>query len=110
MNDEVIVTTYSHPDLDGTACMYAYSELLSKKGIKSNYYIREEPRKEVKILCEMFNIILKGRKEVYNNEDTNMTGTAGLKNKKGSRYAGYLCAEQTGAALLFRRRQQGLQV
>ncbi len=53
-----IVTSYNEPDLDGTACMYAYSELLNKKGIESGYYIWNKPKNEVEIVCEMFNIKL----------------------------------------------------
>ncbi len=37
MND--IVTSYVDPDLDGTACMYAYSEFLRKTGRNSNFII-----------------------------------------------------------------------
>ncbi|MBL7169931.1 MAG: DHH family phosphoesterase [Candidatus Aenigmarchaeota archaeon] len=32
MKDKILVTSYCNPDLDGTACMVAYSELLKKQG------------------------------------------------------------------------------
>ena len=58
-----IVTSYKNPDLDGISCMYAYSEFLNKKNICSDYYIIGIPRKEVEIVCEMFNIKLNGLKQ-----------------------------------------------
>ena len=58
-----IVISYKNPDLDGVACMYAYSEFLNKKNICSDYYIIGIPRKEVEIVCKMFNIKLNGLKQ-----------------------------------------------
>lgn len=57
-----IVMSYSEPDLDGTSCMYAYSELLNKQGEKANYFIWNTPKHEVEIVCDIFGIKLKGLK------------------------------------------------
>ena len=57
-----IVTSCQTPDLDGVACMYAYSELLNIQGEEANYFINGEPRTEVHIVCEKFNIELNGIK------------------------------------------------
>lgn len=59
-----IVTSYIDPDLDGTSSMYAYSEFLRKTGKESDYYIEGEPMQEVQIVCDMFDIALKGAKEI----------------------------------------------
>ncbi len=57
-----VVMSYSQPDLDGISCMYAYSEFLNKQGEKADYAIWNEPKQEVKIVCDMFGIKLKGLK------------------------------------------------
>lgn len=51
-----IVTSYFEPDLDGTSAMVAYSELLNKKGEQADYFIWGKPKKEVEIVCDMFNV------------------------------------------------------
>ena len=55
-----IVTSYQEPDLDGVSSMYAYAEYLNKIGIQSDYYIHGLPKKEVEIVCDIFDIKLKG--------------------------------------------------
>ena len=57
-----IVTACETPDLDGVACMYAYSELINIQGEEANYFINGEPRTEVHIVCQKFNIKLNGIK------------------------------------------------
>ena len=57
-----IVTSYQKPDLDGVACMYAYSEFLNLQGENTNYFIYDEPKCEVDIVCDLFNINLEGLK------------------------------------------------
>lgn len=57
-----IITSYNNPDLDGVSCMYAYSELLHKKNIECEYFIQGIPKREVNIVCNMFNIKLKPAK------------------------------------------------
>lgn len=59
-----VIMSYNMPDMDGIACMYAYSELLNKENIKTNYLIDGEPKKEVKIVCDLFNIKLKSIEEL----------------------------------------------
>lgn len=63
-----IIMSYNMPDMDGISCMYAYSELLNKQNIETTYLITGEPKKEVKIVCDLFNIQLKGIKNI-NKED-----------------------------------------
>lgn len=58
-----IVTSYIEPDLDGTSCMYAYSELLNRLGENASYHIWNEPKQETQIVCDMFGIKLGGEKE-----------------------------------------------
>lgn len=60
---EYTVTSYCSPDLDGISCMYAYAEFLNKIGKKANYYIEGNIKKEIEIVCELFNISLK-REEI----------------------------------------------
>ena len=57
-----IVTAYQKPDLDGVACMYAYSEFLNLQGENTNYFIYDEPKCEVDIVCDLFRINLEGLK------------------------------------------------
>lgn len=55
---EIIVTSYPKPDLDGVAASYAYSEFLQKSGQIANYSFEGKPKKEVTIVCDLFNISL----------------------------------------------------
>ena len=55
---KTIVTSYISPDLDGVSAMYGYSEYLNKKSQVAEYYINGSPKKEVDIVCEIFNINL----------------------------------------------------
>lgn len=55
---EIIVTSYPKPDLDGVAASYAYAEFLQKSGQIANYSFEGKPKKEVAIVCDLFNISL----------------------------------------------------
>lgn len=66
---KTIVTSYQEPDLDGVSSMYAYVEYLNKKGIESDYYICGSPKKEVEIVCNLFDISLKGTTTIHSNQD-----------------------------------------
>lgn len=57
-----IVTSYCEPDLDGVACMYAYTELLNRQGEEVEYFIWNKPKQEVNIVCDMFEIELEYKK------------------------------------------------
>lgn len=57
-NTKLIVTSYNQPDLDGVSSMYAYAEYLNKKSQLADYSINEVPKKEVSIVCDIFNIDL----------------------------------------------------
>lgn len=70
-----IVTSYVNPDLDGTACMYAYSEFLRKNGKNSNFYIEGKPMPEVEIVCEMFQIDLKPATKIEKEDKIIVTDT-----------------------------------
>ena len=63
-----IVTSYYGPDLDGVACMFAYTEYLRKKGEEADYFIGGTPKKEVNIVCKMFNIKLHSLKKWEKND------------------------------------------
>lgn len=64
-----IVTSYYEPDLDAVASSYAYAEYLNKRNQKSNYFIYGQPKKEVQIITDMFNIPLTGAKNIKINQD-----------------------------------------
>lgn len=55
-----VTVSYYEPDLDAVSSMYAYCEYLNKIGCKSNYYIEGIPKKEVGIVCDLFDIKLLG--------------------------------------------------
>lgn len=63
-----IITSYEKPDLDGVSTMYAYAEYLNKIGTKSSYYVWGVPKKEVAIVCDMFNISLEGVTSIEENQ------------------------------------------
>lgn len=56
LKNKILVTSYKNPDLDGTACIIAYSELLKRKGIDTNLGIIGKPHREVKFLFDNFNV------------------------------------------------------
>jgi manganese-dependent inorganic pyrophosphatase len=51
-----LVTSYTNPDLDGLACMYAYAEYLKREGSYVNYVCFGNPRKEAKFVIDKFSI------------------------------------------------------
>ncbi len=53
---EVLITCYVNPDLDGYAGVFAYSELLKKKGLKVMPRIVGEPHDEVKYILKRFSL------------------------------------------------------
>lgn len=73
-----IVTSYESPDLDGVSSMYAYSEYLNKTGIESDYYISKQPKKEVGIVCDLFNIQLDGVEKIEDNQEVVVVDTNNL--------------------------------
>lgn len=56
--DRILVTSYLDPDLDGTSCMVAYSELLRSEGIGAFPIIIGEPQQEVEWVVKRFGIKL----------------------------------------------------
>lgn len=73
-----IVTSYEEPDLDGVSSMYAYSEYLNKIGIESDYYIEGTPKKEVGIVCDLFDIKLEGCTGISKENDVVIVDTNNL--------------------------------
>lgn len=73
--DKRIVTSYESPDLDGVSSMYAYAEYLNKTGTLSNYYIKGEPKKEVGIVCDLFQIKLEGEKTITEGQEVVIVDT-----------------------------------
>lgn len=55
-NGTIIITAYSNPDLDGTACAIAYAELLQKKKNNSFAALFGTPHKEAQFVFKTFNI------------------------------------------------------
>lgn len=54
--EDVLVTCYKNPDLDGFSCAIAYSEFLNKIGFKTKTLIQGSPTKETIFLMEYFNL------------------------------------------------------
>lgn len=63
------ILSYNMPDMDGVSCMIGYSEFLNQKGEECKYIIHGEPKREVKIVCNKFNIDLKKISSCKLNED-----------------------------------------
>lgn len=55
-NSKLIVTSYKNPDLDGVACMFAYTEFLYKQGKNVIPVISGKPHIEAKFVLDKFNI------------------------------------------------------
>lgn len=77
-----VVTSYINPDLDGIACMYAYSEFLNKTGIKSSYFIIGNVKEEVNIVCDIFNIKLNSKKTIDEEDEIVIVDNHDLNNFK----------------------------
>lgn len=56
MPDNILVTSYQNPDLDGTACAFAYAEFLQKAGKKAMAGIFGEPHREAQFVIKRFKI------------------------------------------------------
>jgi len=52
----VLVTPYKNPDLDGTACAFAYAEYLQKAGRNAMAAIFGTPSREAQFVLKIFNI------------------------------------------------------
>lgn len=63
-----IVTTYINPDIDGISLMYAYTELLRKKGEQAEYYFEGTMKKEAEIVLQKFNIKLNTAMRIENED------------------------------------------
>ena len=75
---DIVITSYEKPDLDGVSTMYAYAEYLNKIGTKSSYYVCGVPKKEVAIVCDMFNISLEGVTSIEENQEVVLVDTNNL--------------------------------
>ena len=85
---DIVITSYEKPDLDGVSTMYAYAEYLNKIGINSSYYVWGIPKKEVAIVCNMFNISIEGVTSIEENQEVVLVDTNNLEEVP------YLKAEQ----------------
>jgi manganese-dependent inorganic pyrophosphatase len=64
----LLVTSYTNPDLDGTACAFGYAEFLRKKGKDAVAAIFGKPHIEAQFVLDKFDIpALKNAEEVINN-------------------------------------------
>ncbi|MFA6410277.1 MAG: hypothetical protein WCW26_01750, partial [Candidatus Buchananbacteria bacterium] len=52
-----IVACYTNPDLDGFACVIAYTEFLNTINIEAASYIPGKPHDEAKFIMDKFNYI-----------------------------------------------------
>ena len=72
---KIIVTSYINPDLDGIAASYAYAEYFEKTGQLASYCFEGQPKKEVSIVCNLFDISLTscniGKEDYITIVDTN---------------------------------------
>ena len=72
MNDKMklLVTSYRHPDLDGTACTFGYAEFLRKNGKDVVAAVFGKPYREAQFVLDKFNIpALEDAEEVVNTVD-----------------------------------------
>jgi inorganic pyrophosphatase/exopolyphosphatase len=53
---KTLVTTYTNPDIDGTACSYAYAEFLTKHKEDATAAVFGKPLREVDFVLKTFNI------------------------------------------------------
>ena len=53
------ILSYNMPDMDGVSCMIGYAEFLNQKENECKYIIDGDPKREVNIVCDKFNINLK---------------------------------------------------
>ena len=61
MKGQLIVTSYEYPDLDGTACAYAYSEFLNKTGSSAKPMLFKTPNPEAIFVMKLLGLKVKGR-------------------------------------------------
>jgi len=62
----ILVTAYENPDLDGTACTFAYAEFLNKTGKEAIAGLFGEPHREAKFVLKTFCIpALKNASDIY---------------------------------------------
>lgn len=54
--NKTLITAYENPDLDGTACAFAYAELLNKNGREVVSGVFGKPHREAQFVFEKFNI------------------------------------------------------
>ncbi|PIN74958.1 hypothetical protein COV18_05495, partial [Candidatus Woesearchaeota archaeon CG10_big_fil_rev_8_21_14_0_10_37_12] len=54
--NNLLVTAYESPDLDGAACAFAYAELLNKQGKSAVAGVFGNPHREAQFVMETFNI------------------------------------------------------
>jgi manganese-dependent inorganic pyrophosphatase len=52
----MIVTAYENPDVDGTACAYAYAEFLNKQGTEALAVVFGVPHREAQFVMKEFKI------------------------------------------------------
>ena len=81
MKYKTLVTSYENPDLDGTACAFAYAEFLAKTGINSIAGIFGTIHKEAQFVFKKFNIqkIPNAEKLIGNCEDVILVDASDVK-------------------------------
>ena len=56
MNNQILITSYKNPDLDGTACAFAYAELLNKQNRDAVAVILGNPHREAQFVLDKYSI------------------------------------------------------
>jgi len=56
MNNQILITSYKNPDLDGTACAFAYAELLNKQNRDAIAVILGNPHREAQFVLDKYSI------------------------------------------------------
>ena len=70
ISSKILVTSYECPDLDGTACAYAYAEFLNKSGKPANVAIFKIPHREARFVMNYFGITIEDAEKFVKNTKT----------------------------------------
>jgi len=67
---DILVTAYSNPDLDGTACMIAYAEFLQKEGYSATAAFYGVLHREAQFVFDTFNIVCPKNADSFSTKTT----------------------------------------
>jgi len=58
MNKQLLLTSYTNPDLDGTACVFAYAELLNQQNSEAVVGVFGNPHREAQFVLDKYKITI----------------------------------------------------